>query len=153
MCRRHEHCDRPNFGHSVNISVIFSPLSRTLRLVPAHPHKAGLSVYRQNRWSTSTTPEQEMTSHRNVAIQDLICSRLLVRCSHCMTFLVVRAPYSSHRMTLRHQESWGVCRVFRWYDWLATEQHARYLVWVEDCLTLIWGRRAKNQQTATLRLG
>lgn len=59
-----KHCDRQSFGHSVvNISMIFSPLSRTLRLVPIHPHKAGLSVYRQNRWSTSTTPEQEMASH------------------------------------------------------------------------------------------
>lgn len=50
------------------LSMMFSPLSRTLRLVPTHPHKAGLSVYRQNRWSTSTTPEQEMTSHTEMQL-------------------------------------------------------------------------------------
>lgn len=35
-------------------------------LAPARPHRAGLSVCRQNRWSTSTTPvntTQSVTSH------------------------------------------------------------------------------------------
>lgn len=127
------------------ISMIFSPLSRMPRLVPNHPHTAGLSVYRQNRWSTSTTPEQEMTSHTET-IQDLICSTLLMGCSQCTAFLIVGPAHCSRWTILCHLVSRRVgCSDYTTGRW---PERSRYMC-TQLCLVKSTGEKWKKKYEQT----